>query len=710
MFLVLTLGMAVGGPDPRLKWVREVACAETAARAAVTVLTSLPYIPSGARDVSPHMWEALLALGENARTPEVTEVHVLLDNATGDATSALRKDVARCQANSPQLSRAANGSELAKIRAHVFGHQPTYVELLRYANDNLQGLVALANADVVLRNLDQIDRDAFDDEPPLVFALSVSLPNEQYLKSCGDDSALHAKDELVDRCNKYVLRGWSWDTYVFKSPLVPDACYDLFTSEPLPIYMNSMGAENRAGHFFAVSGYHLYNPCQSVVVEHWHCAPKMHGRDPPTGKWIHPGLLRAGTYVAPQRVSRGIRCDGTTKGGPHAQQLPRFVRSNATANCRAAVADIRRLLQMSTDEWRDEGVGLKRAIREYDNRREAGNVVGDVELDQFGQTASLTLFDTELLRADIGRGVPARAEEPLRAPTSYVDTAADCSLESADPTTVTLVTALPPGNGGAHRSEELLALGENARNALVAAIHVFVDEDHGLREAVEREQTTNRHRLEGIGGLDKITAVASSRASYADLFRYASQDEFRGKLVAVANPDVVLRNLDALDATAFNDENKLALAVSTTRPHARYLNGCKSLDGFNLGDIAHYVQEALVDTCTEWVDRGWSWNVEIFKSPIRASHYDPLEHVHLTSVNGHSQVGHFLATSGYELANPCETLRMEEWRCEPGPGDLHSAPSHDRHQHLRVQVHQLARYNGTFVAPCVASRGIRCVR
>ena len=50
------------------------------------------------------------------------------------------------------------------------------------------------------------------------------------------------------------------------------------------VYMNMMGAENRAGYFLHSAGYELRNPCAIVKAEHWHCAPKSHAARKPPGK------------------------------------------------------------------------------------------------------------------------------------------------------------------------------------------------------------------------------------------------------------------------------------------------------------------------------------------------------------------------------------------------------------------------------------------
>lgn len=42
------------------------------------------------------------------------------------------------------------------------------------------------------------------------------------------------------------------------------------------VYMNMIGAENRAGFFLHHMGYQLANPCSTVVAEHWHCSRKEH--------------------------------------------------------------------------------------------------------------------------------------------------------------------------------------------------------------------------------------------------------------------------------------------------------------------------------------------------------------------------------------------------------------------------------------------------
>lgn len=257
----------------------------------MSVLTTLPYVP--AQSASPHIKETLVALGENARSPLVASVVVLLDAFQGeDATRALRGRI------------HADAKALAKIRAVVFGTQPTYAQLFQFANEHLHGrIVALMNADIRLKNLDRIDADAFYASPPLALVIAVEPPSVRPCRRVPED-----------RCNVTLWQwaGSSWDVEIFKAPLV-NPNFDLLDKmPPAPIYMNEQGAENRAGFFLAAAGYELYNPCHNHLAEHWHCWPSAtHFKRDIRNVFLSSKASRGsrkGAYVEPRRDTRGIIC------------------------------------------------------------------------------------------------------------------------------------------------------------------------------------------------------------------------------------------------------------------------------------------------------------------------------------------------------------------------------------------------------------------
>jgi hypothetical protein len=177
-----------------------------------------------------------------------------------------------------------------KLSAEAVGAQPTYAEVLRYADAEWPRatLVAVANADVVLRGADRLDARGFaasadtrshtSKSPgggrPLALVLSVTAApllgeaaSSGERKSCG-----------VDQCGA-VAFGWSWDVHVYETPLSPAVNFSLLEAvAPHPVYMNAMGAENRVGWMLHRGGYELRNPCVDVVAEHWHCAAKTHAK------------------------------------------------------------------------------------------------------------------------------------------------------------------------------------------------------------------------------------------------------------------------------------------------------------------------------------------------------------------------------------------------------------------------------------------------
>lgn len=269
-------------------------------RNAVTILTTLPRIPVDFGCFNPltdvkcyHMVENLLSLGENSRDINVKEIRVLVDVVDGkeDPSEQIRRAVQLAQIHYNNfIDSASTPYDLRKITVEVVGQQPSYPDMFRYSSTHLRGLVALANADIVFRGFDRLDTNAFeyrDDNATLALALSVAKPTGKYAREfCEEDS-----DVMNGHCELWSKNyGVSWDSFVFKSPLSNHGLvqsedgedlvdYSIITPPPgsPPAFMNALHAEGCAANFLMQNGYRLYNPCKTIVAEHWHCmGTKMH--------------------------------------------------------------------------------------------------------------------------------------------------------------------------------------------------------------------------------------------------------------------------------------------------------------------------------------------------------------------------------------------------------------------------------------------------
>ena len=333
---VLLLGVAWGGSLHEKPAIVPEHCtpASEARDGEFTVLTSLPFIARDLTGAHPHFVETLLALGENTRMKGVVEVRVILDRyqqagsskeyhvhgLDQNATESLRSQVRQAQEmRRERLDAAASETELKKLTAHVFGNQPTYGQMFRYASYALYGkLVILTNADVVFRNLDVFDAGALE-KSRTVLLLAVRKPTGAFAESCGDDGMLR----VIDRCDKLA---WSFDSYIFHAPVVATARWDLLEEiSPNPVYMNDNAAEHRTAAFLLASGYNLYQACLYNVSEHWHCLSKMHHTkgnknvEPVDGD---PRVTRRGfAQIKPAKDFPGIRCD-TPSSELHNNLLP----------------------------------------------------------------------------------------------------------------------------------------------------------------------------------------------------------------------------------------------------------------------------------------------------------------------------------------------------------------------------------------------------
>lgn len=244
----------------------------------ITVVTTIHHIPVGRFKPSIHLTEVLLSLGENCRSEEISNVHVLIDTTADDGnnedvTTKLRNAILQAQLSSLYEVGSIRGynissreiksdiSLLMKLVVFVFGAQPTYADMFKYAESNLSHhMVAILNADIILCGLNRLDYGAFSvKSKPIALTIAVSAA-----KGCGEDE-----------CNK--PQGWSWDVHIFKTPLSPSLNYSLLEEVgPTPVYMNAMGAENRVGYMLRLGGYTLSNPCRDIIAEHWHCGAKEH--------------------------------------------------------------------------------------------------------------------------------------------------------------------------------------------------------------------------------------------------------------------------------------------------------------------------------------------------------------------------------------------------------------------------------------------------
>ena len=291
---VLPLAITVTPPDQRVTaaYVAAVDRLENArtrrcvlnAQASAVVVTTIPHLPHDDMD-SAHVVEALLAIGETARQLDIGEVHVLIDHspaATDDATEALRNAVAAARLRHKQRLEDPSFPR-AKLSAFVFGRQPNYVDLFRYASSRFAGrVVAVANADCVLRGLGRVNGAVLRDEKRAL-VLSVFAPpiGSRFRTACPDHRVFSRKHtdrraRVLNSCPRDARGTNTWDAHLFTAPLETPAYSDLDRA-PTPVYPNAMGAEHRAAHFLLASGYALSNACNHVTAEHWHCVGrKMH--------------------------------------------------------------------------------------------------------------------------------------------------------------------------------------------------------------------------------------------------------------------------------------------------------------------------------------------------------------------------------------------------------------------------------------------------
>lgn len=133
---------------------------------------------------SGHDLEVLLALAENCLADAIEAVVVLVDSIEGGGSevsqhssdayaTAVLKDAIYTAATAHwkgagdvgQARRELLGALTRKLSSHIFGEQPTYADMFDFADTSpLVGpgkLVAIANADVVLRHSERLDPELF---------------------------------------------------------------------------------------------------------------------------------------------------------------------------------------------------------------------------------------------------------------------------------------------------------------------------------------------------------------------------------------------------------------------------------------------------------------------------------------------------------------------------------------------------------------------
>lgn len=231
-----------------------------------------------------------------------------------EATQRIRNAIYRGSVlYSDFLDSSVTTSDLRKVTSTVLRRQPSYVDMFQFANNNLDGLVALANADIVFRGLGFLDEHALewrDKSQPLALALSVSKPTGKFGQLCEDMNV-----DIKGHCDFWGRNyGVSWDAIVFKSPLQTPSNgplnYTVLTPPPggAPAYMNALHAEGCAARFLLDAGYRLHNPCKSIVAEHWHCMGRKMHFSAPGGSSAWLGRCSGGINVWGQAGGLGTLC------------------------------------------------------------------------------------------------------------------------------------------------------------------------------------------------------------------------------------------------------------------------------------------------------------------------------------------------------------------------------------------------------------------
>mmetsp|Transcript_16433 Transcript_16433/g.49674 ORF Transcript_16433/g.49674 Transcript_16433/m.49674 type:complete len:362 (+) Transcript_16433:176-1261(+) len=244
----------------------------------------------------------------------------------------------------------------------------------------------------------------------------------------------------------------------------------------------------------------------------------------------------------------------------------------------------------------------------------------------------------------------------------------------------TLLTSVPfvgcrskaCSNPHPHYLEALLAVAENSKNGYIEEIRVLVDRFAGpgvlhskelddnataaLRDEIARNQADLAHRMDVEAtalDLTKVTAhVFGEQPTSAQLFRYASYALSR-RVVLLTNADVVFRNLNFLDGSAFLNR-QFVLAFAVRKPTGNFAATCADLN-------------VVIDRCD---NLAWSFDAFAFYSPLVASaRWDLLEElspqpVYMNDNAAEHRVNSFLLHSGYAVYQPCLYNFTEHWHCQ----------------------------------------------
>jgi len=241
------------------------------------------------------------AIYANTRSALFAEVVVVFDSVTSrENCSHLIGRLDRWRHSEPAQPEVRAQLTCVDRRAA----QPSYSEMFQYANwlplrSNAQ-VVVLANADCVVVGdsalLSSIPRRK-------VFVLSIASPSGWLSTSplMKDALAVYKRQVGVPRCgttprcnvkSNNTLR--SWDGYLFRRPLRPPHRYTL----PPDIFMNAVGAENRAGLALIAANAtdRMYSLCGRLELVDFHCSAKTHWRGDTVGELSDVGAISLASW------------------------------------------------------------------------------------------------------------------------------------------------------------------------------------------------------------------------------------------------------------------------------------------------------------------------------------------------------------------------------------------------------------------------------
>ena len=194
--------------------------------------------------------EIVTAARLNLVNPHVRRLHLLVE---GDSDPAVH--IAR---DEPSAIAALVAEKLVARRV---AEQPTYAQLLAYANEALpRGTVAIVtNGDIyfdaTLACIGHAPRTGMASTvQPMIYALS-----RRHAKQCGFAND-HKK--IFDLCSTYV---GSHDAFVFTTPVPPSVIANSNHTQ------NHYGAENIVIYEFRQANYQVRNPCTRIKAFHLHC-------------------------------------------------------------------------------------------------------------------------------------------------------------------------------------------------------------------------------------------------------------------------------------------------------------------------------------------------------------------------------------------------------------------------------------------------------